>query len=562
MIKSDFPRTIAESGLLPDDFTPDASQIEAIEKLRKSHRGCLIGAAGTGKTTIMKRLVASLIFPPDDDAPVIRCTSDVAFASFTRTASHVMKKMLPQWLHSRCMTIHSLLEYAPAIVGDANSNDHRMFIPRRTKFNKLTCKVLYLDESSMITTDLWDKIIDALPATTRVIAVGDLNQLPPFAGTSAFGFMLSEHEVAELTTVHRQSDPNAQMIIEGAHAILAGKVPMFQEPDLRGDWACINFELNKKPLEAANEIVHLLANLSKARDASGELFYSPHRDRVITAGNGYNPKMSCSAVQQEPLNRALAPYFDPPSPEHPMIMIDAGINSEQKEFAVGFRVMATKNEPPDRHDRVTNGMLGRIVGIRRNLGWDGDWTLVGDANEVKAEQKRRIQQSLGIASDEQDAGLLQAAHARIQEQISNVMKARLGNLTEWRRIVEQSQAAESGKRFAGPASHTVVVEFEGGMRRKMMTQAQVNSLMLAYATTVGKAQGSQHHTVIVICHHACKPQLFREFLYTAWTRAQRRVILLSTRAGLSQALSKQRICGKTLEDKIERYREFKMEKDD
>jgi len=554
-IRAGFPRTLAESGLVQHDFVPDDSQTAAIEKLRKSHRGCLIGAAGTGKTTIMKRLVASLMFPPNDETPVVQKLSDVAFASFTGTASHVMKRMLPGWLQSQCMTIHSLLEYSPNDV-NRDPDDKRYFVPGRTRFNKLTCKVLYLDESSMIPTSLWDEIIDALPATTRVIAVGDLNQLPPYGGTSAFGFMLSEHEVAELTTIHRQSDPAAQLIIEGAHDILSGRTPTFQEPDSKGDWACVHFELQSKVDDAAQEIVSLLSHLSKVKDQWGDLIYSPHRDRIITTGNGYDLDAKGALIQQEPLNKVLAPYFDPPSPDHPLTIIDTGAGTPQKQFAVGFRVMATKNEPPDRKERVTNGMLGRIVEIRRNLAWDGDWELVGNAEEVAAEKRRRIGSALGFKQSRADVNLLQASKEDRAAQVQALFKSGLSDSVEWARVAQQAAAAESEQRFAGPASHTVVVEFEGGWRREMMTQSQVASLMLAYATTVGKAQGAQHHTVVVICHHACKSQLSREFLYTAWTRAQRHVILLHTEFGLRLALNKQRIRGATLEEKIERYRAF------
>jgi len=555
MLQAGFPRTLAESDLVPEGFTPDASQLEAIESLRKSHRGCLIGAAGTGKTTIMKCLVASLMFPPNGETPIVTQLSDVAFASFTGTASHVIKKTMPKWLHGRCMTIHSLLEYAPNM-GENGERDCRQFIPRKTQFNKLTCKVLYLDESSMIPTGLWDEIVEALPRDARVIAVGDLNQLPPYGGSSAFGFMLSEHQVAELTTIHRQSDPAAQIIIEGAHDILAGRTPKFQEPDSEGNWACVNFTLKSNPDGAAQEIVSLLSRLAKVQDANGDLLYSPHRDRVITAGNGYNLDVPSALVQQEPLNKSLAPYFDPPSSEHPLTVIDAGTGSAQKHFAVGFRVMATKNEPPNHRERVTNGMLGRIVEIRRNLAWDGDWMLVGDIAAVNAEKRHRISSAFNVRSNRSDSALLKLSREEMQTQVNSLMAARARNREEWRRVTEQVDAAETGKRFAGPASHTVVVEFEGGMRREMMTQSQVASLMLAYATSVGKSQSSQHHTVVVICHNACKSQLSREFLYTAWTRAQRRIILLSTRYGLKYALTKQRIYGSTLEEKIERYRAF------
>jgi len=358
-----------------------------------------------------------------------------------------------------------------------------------------------------------------------------------------------------LKTIHRQSSDAAQIIIEGAHNILRGNEVEFQLPDKEGDWACTNFTLNSNSNIAAKEVVSILSHLSKVVTPGGDRIYDPHRDRVITAGNGWEPDSKGAGIQQYSLNCALAPYFDPPTEEHPEILINAGFQDSEKVLAVGFRVMAKKNESPAIKDRVTNGMLGRVVEIRRNLAWDGDWALVGKLNEVKAEKRKRISASLHRRADKSDTAIARKAKLDIEGEIKELKALSISD-DKWRQIVEQTKLNDENQRMAGPASHTVVVEFENGKRRDMVSQAQVSSLQLAYVTTVGTAQGSQHETVIIICHDAVKFQLSREFLYTAWTRASRRVILLSTEYGLRYALAKQRIKGDTLEEKIQRYRAF------
>lgn len=541
-----------DSGLIRADLQLDASQIAAIDKLKSIQRGSIMGAAGTGKTTIMRYLVHALIY----EADIVESTQDLAFVSFTGTASQVMRSNLPEWLSSRCMTIHGLLEYAPdeSMEEDDFGNMERKFRfrPRRTKHNKLPTKILFIDESSMVSTQLMDELNDALVDDARVYFIGDINQLAPYTGSSAFGFALAQYEVGELTTIHRQSDPNAQGIIDAAHAVLQGQNPVPQDSatDLArfnsGMWAVWGFELNTKAMTAAQQIATLLSRFAGYRLSNGDVLYNPHRDRIVTPGNGYNPDTTEACLQQFPLNEALAPYFDPPSQEHPLTIIDAGM--EQKKFAVGFRVMATKNEGLDITDRVTNGMLGRIVAIERNLLWNGDWNLVGDAALVSAYKQATIDKLLGKADSLHTTGQLDSVTAELA-----VVAASEDKLAK---IREQLTAKEATGRLAGLASHTVEIQFENGATRRFTSMAQVGSLQLAYATTVAKSQGAQHETVVVVVHHASERLLNRETLYTAITRARRRVILLYTKQGIARALAKQQIKGATLPEKIERYRQW------
>jgi hypothetical protein len=76
------------------------------------------------------------------------------------------------------------------------------------------------------------------------------------------------------------------------------------------------------------------------------------------------------------LNREFALIFNPQS-EHPRFIIDGG--RERKQFAVGDKVMATKN---DWEIGITNGMTGVITEITTNGGYSGDHRLFGPVDEV------------------------------------------------------------------------------------------------------------------------------------------------------------------------------------
>lgn len=62
------------------------------------------------------------------------------------------------------------------------------------------------------------------------------------------------------------------------------------------------------------------------------------------------------------------------------------------------------------------------------------------------------------------------------------------------------------------------------------------SLRLAYAMSIHKSQGSQYDLAIVVCHSAHSRMLSRQLLYTAVTRAKKRVVLVGNGRGLSAAL--------------------------
>src|SRR5690606_1351721 len=160
----------------------------------------------------------------------------------------------------------------------------------------------------------------------------------------------------ELTTIHRQSDPAANRIVEVAHQVLHGATPTFDDPSVDPNWRVAGFVLPADPQQADQQIDRIALGLSKQkvspkRDPNTPLIYDPWRDRILTPGNGANEESSASNVGQVPLNDSLSLTFADPT--KPRVIIDAGM--KMQKFAEGYRVMATANEAPNIRDRVTNG---------------------------------------------------------------------------------------------------------------------------------------------------------------------------------------------------------------
>lgn len=558
--------------LVDPNFTWDESQVEAIVGLVKVQHACMIGAAGTGKTTCEKRVVDMLIHGDealgvepldmakvnlakywdrhgqlDDPKPgetTQHVVPSILLCSYTGQATQNIKKNFPKSWHGNIMTIHSALGYYPEQFeyADPSTNTIKQsmrFVPFYDKTIKMPWDVIIIDEASMANLDLWHQLLDASKPSTRFYLIGDINQLPPPIGQGILGFAMSAWPVFELRHIHRQKEAAANRIIETAWGILHGKAPAFDDPKTNPDWRVIGMEIQHDPAKAAQQVISIAEALRKVRinvvnkdKETGALvetkdypIYDPWRDRILTCMNGFNPGDPASYIGQAPLNETLALLF---SQKQERTIIDAG--REIKRFAVGYRVMATRNEPPSTPDRVTNGMTGIITEIIINSDYTGDARLFGLENEVKAARKE-ILDTLGKKDEVTDFVL------NPQELAAGVGN----NVTE-----------EKDERIRGSASHSITVDFNG-IIRVFRTKVEVEQLQLAYASTVHKTQGSEMDLAIVIVHHAQKKMLCRESLYTAVTRATKRLVILYTPHGMKLSIAKQKIFGDTLGQKVRQY---------
>lgn len=541
--------SLEDCGLTNPAITLDESQAEAVRSLANHQYGCLIGAAGTGKTTVQKYLLRELIYGENPAVNVRRLTGkqglNIAMVAFTGMAVQVMRSNLPTWMHECCKTIHGLLEFEPEdTVNEKSGHKTRMFVPQRNNLRKLEHDIIVIDEASMLGLDLWMQLLAALRPGTRIYMTGDLNQLPPIIGQPIFAYALSSWHVCELTKVHRQKEPGANRIVEVAHEILNGKTNLtFDVLKNNPDWRVIFNELDKTPMKAAQQVINILNQLRQRRinpnDETSPFLYDPHKDRVMTAGNGYEMKTTADYVQQSPLNDRLSLLIEPPSEEHPRFIIDAG--RVRRKFSVHNRVMATKNEAPSKQDRVTNGLAGTITLIERNPRYSGNVFMFGPESEVEVYIRSQL-----LAEAEGDNG-------NTFESLEDVANFELDVEAFDQDSTEDEDGAEDASGFA---SHSVTVLFDNGATRTFSTKTQVESIQLAYCSTVAKCQGSQFDTAIIVCHHSVKHQLSREWLYTAVTRGVKRVIILGTDLAVRHAISRQKIKGRTLADKIQRYQEL------
>jgi ATP-dependent DNA helicase PIF1 len=195
----------------------DSDQIRAVELAKSGKSFFLTGAGGTGKTYVIRSIVDALK----------RQSKDVSLTAMTGCAALL--------LGSGAKTLHSW-----AGIGLGKETVQSLVIKMRKSFkakkNWLTADTLIIDEVSMMTPELLDKleeigrIIRKVPSKPfgglQVILVGDMYQLPPVNKDSEEQHFVFESKTwtqciqdsVILRTVHRQSDPAFLKILDEARA--------------------------------------------------------------------------------------------------------------------------------------------------------------------------------------------------------------------------------------------------------------------------------------------------------------------------------------------------------
>ncbi len=213
-------------------------QQEFVDTAEKGEDVCLIGAAGTGKTSCTGVFIRKLIESGElqelgvETKWLQSATPGVLITSFTRKAVNNIKRAIPEVLRPHVLTMHKVLEFEPVFYEQwdevANKVKTTMkFEPKRTAMNPLPAglSLVVYEESSMIGTDLYNMMAAAMPHNPQEIFIGDIRQLPPIFGPAILGFKMSLLPVVELDEVYRQALQSP--IIRLAHAVLSGDARKF-----------------------------------------------------------------------------------------------------------------------------------------------------------------------------------------------------------------------------------------------------------------------------------------------------------------------------------------------
>ncbi len=184
------------------------NQIKAIENAIRYGVNIITGGPGTGKTTIIKCILH--IFK--------KLHLNVQLCAPTGRAS----KRLAEACGEPAKTIHRLLD-----LDFKNGRGHFTY----SDDTQLDADVIIVDEVSMCDEYVFSALLSAIKYGGRLIVVGDKDQLPSVGAGNILGDIIAFRKlpISYLTYIYRQD--HQSMIVENAHRINNGEMPVIQNAD-------------------------------------------------------------------------------------------------------------------------------------------------------------------------------------------------------------------------------------------------------------------------------------------------------------------------------------------
>ena len=276
----------------------DEHQVQAVKEAVRNGLLVITGGPGTGKTTTINTIIR--YFEMEG--------MDIFLAAPTGRAA----KRMSETTGFEARTIHRMLELNGGMEGSAGFE--------RNETNPLETDLVIIDEMSMVDITLMNSLLKAIAPGTRLILVGDINQLPSVGPGSVLKDIIQSEafNVVMLTKIFRQASTSD--IIVNAHKINRGE-------EVSLDNKSMDFFFLKR--YEADIIINVVLQLVKQKlpkfvDAT------PYDIQVLTP-------MRKGLLGVERLNGILQQYLNPPDQ-----------SKREKEhgdmvFREGDKVMQTKN---------------------------------------------------------------------------------------------------------------------------------------------------------------------------------------------------------------------------
>ena len=309
----------------------DEHQVQAVKEAVRNGLLIITGGPGTGKTTTINTIIRYFEIEG----------MDIFLAAPTGRAA----KRMSETTGFEARTIHRMLELNGGMEGSAGFE--------RNETNPLETDVVIIDEMSMVDITLMNSLLKAIAPGTRLILVGDINQLPSVGPGSVLKDIIQSEafNVVMLTKIFRQASTSD--IIVNAHKINRGE-------EVSLDNKSMDFFFLKR--YEADIIINVVLQLVKQKlpkfvDAT------PYDIQVLTP-------MRKGLLGVERLNGILQQYLNPPDK-----------SKREKEhgdmvFREGDKVMQTKNNyqleweirtkfglTVDKGMGIFNGDMGIIIEI-------------------------------------------------------------------------------------------------------------------------------------------------------------------------------------------------------
>lgn len=288
----------------------DDKQKEAIFTFFKESFSILTGGPGTGKTTIVRAIIALYrdLYP----------NNQIALCAPTGRAA----KRLTQLSDYSATTIHSLLKW------DLESNTFAI-----NRENPLSVDLLIVDEFSMVDSWLFYNLLSASENIKKILIIGDEDQLPSVGPGCVLRDLIASEifPLSRLKKIYRQSEGSD--VVELAHEIKQGRCDILDNGNEVKFFECQNYQ-------ARDQITKIVeAAYVKGHDLMSVQVLAPMYKGVA----GINE-----------LNKKLQTFYNPARFDKPELRVGTTL------FRLNDKVLQLKNQPDD---NVFNGDIGIIKEI-------------------------------------------------------------------------------------------------------------------------------------------------------------------------------------------------------
>ncbi|MBO4332529.1 MAG: AAA family ATPase [Paludibacteraceae bacterium] len=465
-----------------------SEQIAILDILAKSRLSVLVGEAGTGKTTLLSILCGM---------PKIKASGVLLLAPTGKATVRLMESMKSQNGSNAMDGVHAM-NVAQFLAGcDGYDGDFFRYILPSVASPLSKNKTVIIDEASMLTEEMMGSLIKALSNATRIIFVGDPNQLPPIGAGRPFVDLVNllrldlkpgtfpkiTKHYGELTINHRQEDNKD--IMERKDVFLSKIFTSSLEiPDndvitdilLKGSpniefhkWAC------KEDLEPL--ILNVMSKELGMKDINDQDNFDIKLGGTISEYGTFFNKEASKAIESWQI---LAPVRNMPQ----------GVMNINRLIHLKYR---------EKYIKVANYTKKSWKKIAAPLGPEG--IVYGDKviNVVNNGRKAFPDDGRNYVANGEIGLACGTGEYRT-------------NRPDNYRYTHIEYATQPGYSYS----------YES---RDFDSEKGNNMLELAYALTVHKSQGSQFNTVILVIAEPCRI-ISKEMLYTALTRQTDKIIIL------------------------------------
>lgn len=439
----------------------------------------ITGGPGTGKTTTVVKLLAALLLTAPQEQPlrlVVTAPTGKAAARLAEAVRDAVDGLdVPSETAAAlravpATTLHRLLGWRP----DQPSRF------RHDHMNRLPVDVVVVDEASMASLALMSKLVDALDDRTRLILVGDREQLTSVDAGAVLGDLCAIDDAGAVaggasgTSADRV--PAAEVSLGAALQARTVALTRYYRFGAESGIGAVSRAIRRG---AAGEV---LAMLRGERTEAGEVAGYDDLALLAPAGGGDGPGLPAH-VWQEVLETARQGV------ELAFADADPGVVLTHLETQ---RVLAALRRGPDGVEALNQAIerrLARLVpGYDPNLAWPLGRPLLVTHND----------HALGLYNG--DVG-----------------------------VVVRDPSDPDRRRVAFPTP-------EGGVR--LVAPGRVPPSEPVFALSVHKSQGSQFAHVVLVLPRVGSPLLSRELVYTGVTRASRRLTVVADEGHLAAALDR------------------------